>query len=221
MKTLVIIPAFNESKNIDNVIQDIKKYNLDYLIINDCSTDNTEIILEKNNYNHLDLPVNIGIGGVTIVGFKYAKDHGYDCVVCVDGDGQHDPTYVIPFIKEIEKGNDYVLGSRFVNHKKPFSLRMLGSDIITLLIRLKTGKVVKDPTSGMRALGKNTISLLADNTSFYAEPDTICFLLKHGLKIKEVQVEMKERQGGKSYFMNPFKSISYMLHVIISIIILK
>lgn len=221
MKTLVIVPTFNESKNIDSVIDSIKKYSFDYLIINDNSTDNTGKILDDKNYNHLDLSVNIGIGGVTTIGFKYAKDHEYDCVVCIDGDGQHDPAYVIPFIKEIKNGNDYVLGSRFVTQKKPFSLRMLGSNIISLLIKLKTGKTIKDPTSGMRALGKKTIELLADNTSFYAEPDTICYLLKHELKVKEVQVEMKERQGGKSYFMNPFKSISYMLHVIISIIILK
>lgn len=221
MKTLIIIPVFNESNNIDKVIKDINKYSFDYLIINDCSTDNTSQILDGNKYNHLDLPINIGIGGVTTIGFKYARDQKYDCVVCIDGDGQHDPAYVISFIKEIENGNDYVLGSRFVEHKKPFSLRMLGSNIISLLIKFKTGKTIKDPTSGMRALGKRTIELLADNTSFYAEPDTICYLLKHGLKVKEVQVEMKERQGGKSYFMNPFKSISFMLHVIISIIILK
>lgn len=221
MNTLVIIPVFNESKNIDNVIKSINKYNFDYLIINDNSTDNTAQIIDQMNYNHLDLPINVGIGGVTTIGFKYAIDNKYDCVVCIDGDGQHDPAYVIPFIKEIENGNDYVLGSRYVEKNKPFSLRMLGSNIISLLIKLKTGKTIKDPTSGMRALGKKTISLLADNTGFYAEPDTICFLLKHRLKVKEVQVEMKERQGGESYFINPFKSISYMLHVIVSIIILK
>ena len=221
MKTLIIVPVFNEIKNIESVISKIYELGYDYLIINDCSNDGTNELLDNNNYNHLDLPINIGIGGVTTVGFKYALDHEYDCVVCIDGDGQHDPTYVIPFIKEIENGNDYVLGSRFIKQKKPFSLRMLGSNIISLLIKLKTGKTIKDPTSGMRALGNKTISLLADNTSFYAEPDTICYLLKHGLKVKEIQVEMRERQSGKSYFMNPFKSISYMLHVIISIIILK
>lgn len=221
MKTLVIIPAFNESKNIDYVIQDIKKISYDYLIINDNSTDDTSYILDKNGYNYLDLPINIGIGGVTIVGFKYAKDHDYDCVICIDGDGQHNPQYAIPLIKEIENGNDYVIGSRFVKKEKPFSLRTLGSNIISLLIRIKTNKTINDPTSGMRALGKNTISLLADNTNFYAEPDTVCYLLKRNLRVKEVQVEMNDRQGGKSYFMNPLKSISYMLHVIISIIILK
>lgn len=221
MKTLVIIPAFNESKNIDKVVQDIKKHSFDYLIINDCSTDNTSLILDSKKYNHLDLPVNIGIGGVTIVGFKYAKDHGYDCVVCVDGDGQHEPSYILPLIKEIENGYDYVIGSRFVEKKKSFSLRMIGSRIITLCIKLKTGKSINDPTSGMRALGKDAISLLAENTGFYAEPDAVSFLLKNKLKIKEVQVEMKERENGSSYFVNPLKSFSYMLHVIISIIILK
>ena len=221
MKTLIIIPSFNESKNLFSLIKDIKSYKYDYIIINDCSTDNTEELATKNKYKILNLPINVGIAGVTRVGFMYAFEHGYDCVVCVDGDGQHPPKYIHKLIKEVEKGNDYVIGSRFVTKEKPFSLRMLGSNIISLLIKIKTGKTIKDPTSGMRAVGKNVIEEFCNSMNYYAEPDTVCHLLRKKYKIKEVQVDMEERKGGTSYFISPLKSIKYMLATILSILFVQ
>ena len=221
MKTLIIIPAFNEQMNISPLIEDIKSYGYDYLIINDSSTDETENILQMNNYNHLDLPVNIGIAGVTRIGFKYAFENNYDCVVCIDGDGQHQPKYVHDLIKTIELGNDYVVGSRFVNKKKPWSMRMLGSRLICFFIKIKTGVKVTDPTSGMRALGKNVIRDFARGMNFYAEPDTLCYTLHHGYKVKEVQVEMKERESGTSYFHNPLHTVKFMIGVILSILLVQ
>lgn len=221
MKTLIIIPAYNEQANIEALIKDIKSYNYDYLIINDCSNDKTAEILDKNNYDHLDLCVNAGLASVTRIGFMYAYDNNYDCAVCVDGDGQHQPKYVHNLIKEVEKGYDYVVGSRFINEKKPFSLRMLGSRIICLFIRLKTGVQPTDPTSGMRALGRNVIEDFSKGMNFYAEPDAMCYCIHHGYKVKEVQVEMKDRQGGESYFKNPLKTISYMFGVLVSILLIQ
>ena len=221
VKTLIIIPAYNEQANIKSLIEDITSYGYDYLIINDSSTDDTEKIIRENNYHFLDLPINVGIAGVTRIGFKYAYDHNYDCAVCIDGDGQHQPRYVHTLINEINNGYDYVVGSRFVNRPKPASLRMIGSRIICFFIRLKTGVKVTDPTSGMRALGKKVIADFAQNMNFYAEPDTLCYTIHHGYKVKEVQVEMKEREGGESYFANPFKSIKFMLGVLLSIIFVQ
>ena len=221
VKTLIIIPAYNEQANIKSLIEDITSYGYDYLIINDSSTDDTEKIIRENNYHFLDLPINVGIAGVTRIGFKYAYDHDYDCAVCIDGDGQHQPKYVHTLINEISNGYDYVVGSRFVNKVKPTSLRMIGSRIICFFIRLKTGVKVTDPTSGMRALGKKVIADFAQNMNFYAEPDTLCYTIHHGYKVKEVQVEMKEREGGESYFANPFKSIKFMLGVLLSIIFVQ
>lgn len=218
MKTLVIIPAYNEQDNIVSLIKDIEHYKYDYLIINDCSKDKTADLLDKNKFNHLDLPTNMGIAGVTQIGFKYAADNNYDCAICVDGDGQHQPYYVHDLIKEVENGYDYVIGSRFVDKKKPWSFRMLGSRLICLAIKIKTGKTVTDPTSGMRAVGKPVIQKFAKSMNFYAEPDALSFLIKRKMKIKEVQVEMKDREGGVSYFNNPFKSIYYMIAVLISIL---
>lgn len=221
MKTLIIIPAYNEQANIECLVKDIESYNYDYLIINDSSTDDTGEILRKNNYNFLDLKVNVGLAGVTRIGFKYAYDNGYDCAICIDGDGQHQPKYVHHLIEEMENGYDYVVGSRFVSEKKPISPRMLGSRIICAFIRLKTGVKVTDPTSGMRALGKNVLEDFSKSMNFYAEPDALCYVLHHGYKVKEVQVEMKERENGESYFKNPFKTISYMFGVLASIIFIQ
>lgn len=221
MKTLIIIPAFNEQDNIEKLIEDINSFGYDYLIINDKSTDNTKKILDERRFNHLDLTINVGISGVTRIGFKYAYEHNYDCAICIDGDGQHQPKYVNTLIKEIENGYDYVVGSRFVENKKPLSLRMLGSRIICFFIKLKTGVRVTDPTSGMRALGKNVLKDFAQDMNFYAEPDTMCYTIHHGYKVKEVQVEMKDREGGVSYFKNPFRTVKFMIGVLLSIIFVQ
>lgn len=221
MKTLTIIPAYNEEDNIGKLIDSVKKYDIDYLVINDCSTDGTGKILDENDINHLDLPINLGIAGVTRVGFCYAYDNDYDCVVCIDGDGQHLPEYMYDLIDEIKNGYDYVVGSRFVNEKKPWSFRMLGSRILCLLILLKTRKKVYDPTSGMRALGRSVIEEFYHSMNFYAEPDALCYLLNKGYKVKEIQVKMKDRDAGESYFSNPFKSVYYMLCEILSIVFIQ
>ena len=123
MKTLVIIPAYNEQDNILPLVKDLNNYGYDYIVINDASTDDTETLLKENNIKHLNLPVNLGIAGVTRLGFMYGKDYDYDCVVCVDGDGQHPPKYIHKLIDEVENGSDYVVGSRFLQEKKRNCLR--------------------------------------------------------------------------------------------------
>lgn len=221
MRTLIIIPSYNEEENLPHLIEDIKSYNYDYLIINDNSKDNTEQLAKEKGYNILNLPFNVGLAGVTQIGFKYAYENGYDCVVSVDGDGQHQPKYVHDLIKVIEEGADYVVGSRFLTKEKPMSLRMFGSRLICLLIKIKTGEKVTDPTSGMRALGKKVIKSFSEDMNFYAEPDTLYYLLKKKYVVKEAQVEMVERVAGVSYFKGPFKSIKYMFNVVLSILLIR
>ena len=221
MKTLVIIPAFNEAENIEKVVERIKSFGYDYLVINDHSRDNTGEILDKNGYNHLDLSVNVGLAGVTRIGFKYGFDNDYDCVINVDGDGQHPVELIDSLVKEIENGYDYVVGSRFVSEKKPLSLRMLGSRLLCGLIKIKTGVTVTDPTSGMRALGRKVIDDFSKHMNFYAEPDALCHILKKGYKVKEVQVNMTDREAGQSYFANPFKVIKFMVAEILSIVFVQ
>lgn len=221
MKTLIIIPAFNEEKNLPSLIKKVNEHDFEYLIINDSSADGTSELAKNSGFNILNLPINMGLAGVTRIGFMYAKENDYDCVVCIDGDGQHNPEYISRLIKEIENGNDYVIGSRFVEKKKNFSLRMIGSSVLTFLIKVKTGKTIKDPTSGMRALSKKVINEFANSMNYYAEPDAVTHLLKKRYKVKEVQVEMNDRKNGESYFVSPFKSIKFMVSEIISIILVQ
>ena len=152
---------------------------------------------------------------------KYAYQHNYDIVIQFDGDGQHQAKYLEKLVEEIEKNNiDIAIGSRFVVNKKPFTMRMLGSRLISTVIKITTLRTIKDPTSGMRAYNKNAILEFVANASLTPEPDTLVYMLKKKMKIKEVQVEMKEREFGESY-LNPIKSIKYMANMILSIIFIR
>ena len=221
MKVLIIIPAYNEALNIEKTVKDVKdNTDFDYVVINDCSKDNTKEICEKNGYNMLSLPINYGLTSVVQLGMKYAYQNNYDIAIQFDGDGQHKAVFLNKLVKEIENGADVAIGSRFVTEKKPFTARMLGSRLISGAIKLTTFKTVKDPTSGMRAYNKKVIEQFVKNPSLTPEPDTLVYLLKKKLNIKEVQVEMKEREFGESY-LNPIKSIQYMTNMLFSIIFIR
>lgn len=218
MKILVIIPCYNEENNIGTLVEKVKKLDYDYLVINDCSTDNSPRLLDENNLNHLDLINNIGLAGVTQIGFKYAVDHGYNGAIVIDGDGQHPPVYIKTLLDKLSEGYDYVVGSRFVDKPKPYTMRMLGSRVLAFMIKLKTGTTVTDPTSGMRAMGGEVLKDFANDMNFIAEPDALCHVINKKFKYTEVQVDMEDRVAGVSYFVNPFRSIKFMVNVIISIL---
>lgn len=222
MKVLIIIPAYNEALNIEKTVKDVTdNTNYDYVVINDCSKDNTKEICEKNNFNMLSLPVNFGLTSVVQLGMKYAHQNNYDIVIQFDGDGQHKAEYLQSLVKEIENNEaNIVIGSRFVTQKKPFTLRMFGSSVITFFIKIATGKTIKDTTSGMRAYDKKAIDEFIRNTSLTPEPDTLVYMMKKGLKFKEVQVEMKEREFGESY-LTSIKSIKYMVNMVSSILFIR
>lgn len=222
MRTLIIIPAYNEALNIEKTVKDVTtNTNYDYVVINDCSKDNTKEVCEKNHFNMLSLPVNYGLTSAIQIGMKYAYQNGYDIAIQFDGDGQHQAKYLKYLVKEIEKENcDVAVGSRFVTKKKPKTTRMLGSNLISGAIKLTTWKNIKDPTSGMRAYNKKAINEFMRNASLTPEPDTLVYMLKKGLKIQEVQVEMKEREFGESY-LNPIKSMEYMVNMFFSIIFIR
>jgi glycosyltransferase involved in cell wall biosynthesis len=222
MKLLLIIPAYNEEDNIVGVVESIiEEYpEFDYVVINDGSTDHTSSRCHKNQFNIIDLPVNLGLAGAFQTGLRYAYAHGYDCAIQFDADGQHKPEYIKLMISELEKGYDIVIGSRFVEQKKPFSLRMAGSYLISGAIKLTTGKKIYDPTSGMRILNKAMIKEFAMNLNYGPEPDTISYLLKQGAKISEVQVQMQDRVNGTSY-LTITKSVLYMLRMLLSILIVQ
>ena len=125
---LIIIPAYNEAENIERVVDNLEEnyWYYDYVIINDGSSDDTRKICARKQYNMLDLPVNVGLSGAIKSGMRYANFYGYDYVVQLDGDGQHDPEYIESMLNEMKKtGCDIVIGSRFKNKRKPLTARML------------------------------------------------------------------------------------------------
>ena len=222
MKTLIIVPAYNEGENIERVINNLKDNfpQYDYIVINDGSRDNTEQICREKGFNFISHPVNLGLAGAVQTGMKYAYKHGYDAAVQYDGDGQHDARFISPMLEELKAGNDVVIGSRFVAEKKPHSLRMLGGNMIQFAIRLTTGKTIKDPTSGMRMYNKKLIEKLAFALDLGPEPDTVALFIRKKFKVKEIQVEMLERIAGESY-LNFSRSIKYMMRMFVSILILQ
>ena len=221
----ITVPVFNHEKYVITALDSIKmqktKYSFEVLIGEDCSTDNTLKILEENNVNHISTPFNLRYAGGVQTGFKYAVTKGYKYVAQFDGDGQHDAKYLKKLVNEIEKnGVDVAIGSRFVDEKKPFTMRMLGSRFISTAIKLTTWKKITDPTSGMRAYNKKAIEMFCTNASLTPEPDTVVYMIKRGLNVKEVQVQMREREFGESY-LNAFKSVKYMANMMMSILFIR
>lgn len=221
MKVLIIIPAYNEAENIkrvvDNLIENYPQY--DYIVVNDGSKDDTKKICKENNYNLLDCSVNLGLAGAVQTGFLYAYENGYDAALQFDGDGQHQPQYIADMLSSLQDA-DIVIGSRFVTEKKPKSLRMLGSNVIEVCIKLTTGVKLSDPTSGMRLFNREMMKAFAYNMNYGPEPDTISYLMRCGAKVKEVQVEMLERIAGESY-LNLKRSIQYMVRMCMSILFIQ
>lgn len=222
MRTLLIIPAYNEEESLKNTVDSVieKAPQVDFLIVNDGSKDSTAQVCRDNRYPFLDLPTNLGLAGAFQSGMKYAYRHGYDCVIQFDADGQHLPEYIAPMVDAVSDA-DIVIGSRFAESKKPRSMRMLGSNLISGAIRLTTGKVIKDPTSGMRAFNFKMIAYMANGLNCGPEPDTVSYLIKRAnAKVVEVPVKMAERYAGESY-LNPWRSVVYMTRMTISIFFIQ
>lgn len=225
-RVLIIIPAYNESQNIekviDNIIENYSQY--DYVIINDGSKDKTRDVCRDRGFQYINLSINLGIGGAVQTGYKYARDKGYDVAVQIDGDGQHDVRYLEQMLKIIDNGEaDIVIGSRFITKEgfQSSAVRRLGINILSVLIFLCTGKKIKDVTSGYRAVNKRFIDIYADDYPMdYPEPEAIISAIMYGGKIVETPVIMKERMAGKSS-INPIKSVYYMIKVTLAILICR
>lgn len=224
MKKLVIIPAYNESESIVNTVRNIQKKapEFDYIVINDCSKDATLEVLKENNINHLNLPVNLGIGGAVQTGYKYALEKGYDVAVQVDGDGQHDPSYLNKLAEAmISQQADMIIGSRFIENQgfQSTFMRRIGISYFTKMIKILTGKTITDPTSGFRMANREVIKIFSkEYPRDYPEPESIVALLRLNKKVAEIPVEMRERQGGESS-IKLSNSIYYMIKVSLAILV--
>ena len=224
MKKLAIIPAYNEEKSILQVVDDIRQNapGFDYVVINDCSTDNTKEVCRENGLNFVDIPVNLGIGGAVQTGYRYAVEKNYEIAVQFDGDGQHDAAYLNEMAEYlVDNECDMVIGSRFIK-KEGFQssvMRQIGIRYFRVLIKLLTGKVITDATSGMRMVGSDLIREFAnDYPRDYPEPESTTAMLLKKKKIEEYPVKMRARSEGVSS-ISPLKSVYYMIKVTLSIIL--
>lgn len=223
-KVILIIPAHNEEASIEKTISSIKGY--DYIVVNDGSTDRTEQILIKNNYNHLNLSFNLGIGGAVQTGYKYALENGYDIAVQFDADGQHDAKSINDLIQPIKDNTaNFVIGSRFIrknsdNFKSSF-MRRVGIRLISNVIFIFSKTRIYDTTSGFRAADKKVITHFAEKyPKEYPEPVSDYELIKLGYKVIEAPVKMHKREAGKSS-IHTWKSAYYVINVLLSIFIIK
>ncbi len=224
MKILVIIPAYNEETTIYNVVKSIYKCNLgvDVLVVNDGSCDNTYEQASQAGAKVINLPHNVGIGGAVQTGYLYASYNDYDIAIQIDGDGQHNPSYLPQLIQPIiDNTADMTIGSRFVDKSDyvPSLFRSIGIRYFSKLVSLIIHQPIFDTTSGFRAINKKTIKLFSHYyPSDYPEVETIVSCCSHGIRLKEIPVEMNYRQGGKSS-ITPIKSAYYMIKVTLSIIL--
>jgi len=222
MKIAAVIPAYNEEKAIASVVNEInalkKNTGIDIvaIVVNDCSRDQTVQVAAQTDCVILDLPVNLGIGGAVQTGFKYALEQNFDFAVQIDGDGQHPPAEIEKLLKTmLEKNLDVVIGSRFID-KIGFQstfMRRVGITYFMFLNKMLTGQRITDSTSGLRMLNKKALEIAGNNyPDEYPEPESLVLYAFNNLRIGEVAVEMRERQGGVSS-IGTFASLYYLFKV--------
>ena len=219
MRVLIVVPAYNEAESIGRTLEELRQQvpQYDVVVVNDGSTDETAAVCRAQGARVLTLPDNFGIAGAVQTGMRCAHKLGYDAVVQIDADGQHDPRYIPDLVARMEEtGADLVIGSRFVDEKRPRSMRMWGNALLSDAIRMTTGQRIMDPTSGMRLYGRRLLKVMACGTNFSPEPDTVAYFLRSGARVEEVPIRMRARTAGQSY-LSPGRSIFYMIHMCMNI----
>ncbi|GGI43183.1 glycosyl transferase family 2 [Paenibacillus marchantiophytorum] len=227
MKTLVIIPAFNEEKSIASVIYAVKRAqpDMDILIINDGSKDRTSDVARATKHAVvIDLPVNLGIGGAMQTGYLYAARHSFEIAVQIDADGQHDPEALAQLIAPLLSGQlDCCIGSRFLmktSYRSAWN-RRVGILFFTWMIQWMIGKTFTDPTSGFRAVNRPIIELFASYyPEDYPEVEAVVLLERQKFRVKEVSVLMHARKAGRSS-ITPLKSLYYMVKVSLAVFVTR
>jgi glycosyltransferase involved in cell wall biosynthesis len=220
MKPLIIIPAYNEEGSLKRTVEALTTAtpDMDFIVVNDGSRDNTYQICQENHYPVINMPFNLGLANAVQTGMRYAYENGYDMALQFDGDGQHLPEYITEMMKRMQSASaDIVIGSRHMKNSSK-SLRRLGGIFLSLAIKIVTGKKLTDPTSGMRLFNKKMIGVFAHQMNHGPEPDTVAYLMKKGAHVIEIPVTMQERKAGKSY-LSALNAVSYMLRMFVSIMI--
>jgi glycosyltransferase involved in cell wall biosynthesis len=222
---VAVVPAWNEEGAIGKVVDEIRAFDptADVVVVDDASTDATAAVAEGRGATVLRLPFNVGIGGAVQTGIRYARDEGYEIAVRLDGDGQHDASELGKLLAPIRAGDaDLVIGSRFVDpggkYRPPFARRM-GIRIFARLVSVLGGQRVTDTTSGFVALNRAGIELFAlEYPHDYPEVEATLVALRSGLRLGQVQVEMRERQAGTSS-ITFVRSLYYIVKVTLALVV--
>jgi glycosyltransferase involved in cell wall biosynthesis len=223
---LAVVPAYNEAATVGSVVRGIHEHvpDFDVLVVDDGSTDDTRRIAQDAGARVLHHPFNLGIGGAVQSGFFYALEHGYDYMVQVDGDGQHDPKEIGRLVDAMRADYtvDMVCGSRFLSadetYPAPIS-RRTGIHLFAFIVSRLVGQRVSDPTSGFRLHNRRAIALFArDYPHDYPEVEAVLMLHVHRLRMREVPVRMFQRGGGSSSISSG-KSLYYMVKVLLAIFV--
>jgi glycosyltransferase involved in cell wall biosynthesis len=222
---VAVVPAWNEAKAIGRVVDEIKAFDVGatVIVVDDASGDETADVAEAHGATVLRLPFNVGIGGAVQTGFRYARDEGYEVAVRLDGDGQHDASELGKLLGPIHAGTaDLVIGSRFVDpsgsYRPPFARRM-GIRVFARLVSVLGGQKVTDTTSGFLALDRSGIELFAsDYPHDYPEVEATLVALRSGLRLAQVQVDMRERQAGTSS-ITFVRSLYYIVKVTLALLV--
>ena len=224
LRTLAIVPAYNEEHSIGTVLEEIRAADVDLhvVVVNDASEDGTAAIAARGGAAVLNLPFNVGIGGAMQAGYQYALEHGFELAIQVDGDGQHDPREIGRVLEPILDGRaDLVVGTRFVKGGgyRGTPLRRVGIRIFAAIVSLMVGQRVSDTTSGFRGANRKALRLFAAQYPHdYPEVESIVLLSRHGLRLLEVPVQMRVRETGNSS-ITALRSVYYMIKVLLALFI--
>jgi glycosyltransferase involved in cell wall biosynthesis len=225
-KTLAVVPAYNEAATLTSVIRSIHEHarECDVLVVDDGSTDATSELAETAGAQVLRHPFNLGIGGAVQSGFVYARNNGYDYMVQVDGDGQHDPREIAELADAMRADGtvDMVCGSRFLTADREYPApisRRTGIHLFAFLLSRFVGQRISDPTSGFRLYNRRAIELFArDYPHDYPEVEAVLMLHHNRLRMREVPVRMFARGGGQSS-IGAGKSLYYMIKVLLALFV--
>ena len=226
MKSIAIVPAFNEEQNIGRVIDELNAFDptFDIVVVSDGSHDRTAEVAREHGAHVVSLPFNLGIGGAVQTGFRYARENGYELVVRCDGDGQHDPSELPKVLEPVLSGKaDIAVGSRFADDTATgytsSRSRRVGIRLLAGVVSRIVGQRVTDTTSGFQALNREGIALFArDYPHDYPEVEATVMVFRHRLRLREVPVEMRERGGGRSS-ITALRSVYYMVKVVLAIFV--
>jgi glycosyltransferase involved in cell wall biosynthesis len=224
LRRLAIVPALNEAGSIAEVVSEIRDFDpdMDVLVVDDGSTDETAAVAEAAGARVIRLPLNLGIGGAVQAGYLYAYEHGFDVAVQVDGDGQHDASELARLLEPIRAGRaDLAIGTRFAglrSYRAPLA-RRIGIALFATLVSLRVRQRVTDTTSGFRAVNRRGIRLFAaDYPHDYPEVESVVTAARGDLRVCEVPVAMRQRAAGNSS-ITTFRSFYYVVKVLLALFV--